>query len=432
MIRTQAVLLFTSVGVLSAAPDAKPTFYKDIQPILASHCQSCHRQGEIGPMPLISYLDVRPWAKAIKQSVVTRKMPPWFAEPGHSKWANDRSMTPEEIATITAWVDSGAAEGNAADKLPPRKFLKGWNIQQPDLIVGMDTEFEVPAGSKIDYQYIIVPLNLKEDKWVRMVESRPSDPSVVHHVVVFIRDPGSKWLREVRPQTPHAPKDNARAHVGGFGNEILHIYTPGNVPDVLPPGQAKLIRAGSDLVLQMHYTSTKVSTKDRTKIGLVWADEPPKERVMTMAASNDEFVIPPQVENYRVAGTLEIPNNGRLLSFFPHMHLRGKAFEMKIERPGEPPQTLLKLPRYDFNWQLTYKLESPIPLESGTKLEAIGYFDNSPNNPNNPDPKATVRWGEQSWEEMMYGFVDIAVDARYAGRREWRQKKLPNVSKADE
>jgi hypothetical protein len=428
----QASMFWTVLAApaLMLAADT-PTFNKDIQPILANRCQTCHRAGEIGPMPLMTYSDVRPWAKAIKQSVATRRMPPWFADPHYGKFANDRSMTAGEIAQVTAWVDAGAPEGAAEDKRPPREFVEGWNIPQPDLVVGMEKAFAVPAGAKVDYQYIIIPLNLTEDKWVKMVESRPSDPSVVHHVVVFIRDAKSKWLRDVPPQTPFAPSDNARAHVGGFGNEILHIYTPGNVPDVFAEGQAKLIPAGSDLVLQMHYTSTKKSTEDRTRVGMVWAKEPPKERIMTLAAGEEGFAIPPGADNYAVPGVFTMPNDGRLLSFFPHMHLRGKGFEMNVIRDGQK-ETLLKLPRYDFNWQLTYKLEQPVDLKRGMKVEAIGYFDNSPNNPYNPDPKATVKWGEQSWEEMMYGFFDVAVDARYPSRREWFQRKLPADTKADD
>ncbi len=435
---TTRILYFASLVAVpfAAAPLAAkdaPTFNRDIQPILANRCQSCHRPGEIGPMSLMSYAETRPWAKAIKQSVATRRMPPWFADPHYGKFSNDRRMSDAEVEAVTAWVDAGAPEGAATDRRPAREFVTGWNIPKPDLVVGMDKPFPVPAEAKIDYQYIVIPLNLTEDRWVQMVETRPSDPSVVHHVVVFVRDPESKWLRDVAPQIPTTPTGNARAHVGGFGNEILHIYTPGNVPDVFRPGQAKLIRAGSDLVFQMHYTSTKKSTEDKTHLGLVWAKEPPVERILTLAAGNDRFEIPPGAENYAVPGRTTIPNDATLLSIFPHMHVRGKGFEMKVTRPDGTAETILKLPRYDFNWQLTYKLESPLALVPGTKIEAIGYFDNSANNPANPDPTATVRWGEQSWEEMMYGFFDVAVDARYQNQRDWfRRKPLNAPAKADE
>jgi hypothetical protein len=418
-----AALVTASTAAFSANT---PTYYKDVQPIVANRCQGCHRAGEIGPMAFTSFQDTRPWAKAIKQAVATKKMPPWFADAKHGKFSNDSSLTQPEIDTLAAWADGGAPEGNAADAKPARKFVDGWNIPTPDLVVGMKKPFPVPAGSKVDYQYIVIPLDLTEDKWVQMVEARPSDRSVVHHLVVFVRDKNSKWLREAEPYVPHVPNRTGRERridVGGGGNEILHIYTPGNIPDIYQPGQARLIPAGSDLVFQMHYTSTKKSTEDSTQIGMVWAKEPPKERIFTATVGNDGFVIPPGVESHVVSGTTTIPNDAKLLSFFPHMHLRGKAFEYGLIAPGtEQPETLLKVNKYDFNWQLTYKLSEPLILKPGTRLRAVGTFDNSPNNPYNPDPKAEVRWGEQSWEEMMYGFFDLAIDARH-DRRSWAQRK---------
>lgn len=403
-----------------------PTYYKDVQPIVANRCQGCHRSGEIGPMAFSSYQETRPWAKAIKQAVATKKMPPWFADANHGKFENDSSLTQPEINTLVAWADGGAPEGNAADAKPARKFVDGWNIPTPDFVAGMEKPFPVPAGAKVDYQYIVIPLNLTEDKWVQMVEARPSDRTVVHHLVVFIREKNSKWLREAEPYVPHVPNRSGRERridVGGGGNEILHIYTPGNLPDVYKPGQARLIPAGSDLVFQMHYTSTKKSTEDQTKIGIVWAKEAPKERIITAAIGNDNFVIPPGVENFEVPGTMSVPNDAKLLSFFPHMHLRGKGFQYEAVKPGEQQgETLLKVNKYDFNWQLTYKLSEPMPLKPGMRLRAVGVFDNSPNNPYNPDPKAEVRWGEQSWEEMMYGFIDLSIDARH-DRRSWIQRK---------
>ena len=424
--------VFAAIGVTALSAATVPTFNKDVQPIMANRCQGCHRSGEIGPMSFMTYAEVRPWAKAIKQSVATRKMPPWFADAHYGKWSNDRSMSQAEIETLTAWVDGGAPEGESADKRAPREFVDGWNIPTPDYVVEMTKPFPVPANSKVDYQYIVIPTNLKEDKWVQMVEARPSDRSVVHHIVVFIRDPKSKWLRgEAEPGVPFVPartgKDR-RLDVGGGGNEILHIYTPGNLPDIWKPGQAKMVPAGADLVLQMHYTSTKKDTQDQTKIGMIWAKDPVKERIMTIAAGNDNFEIPPGADNHRVAGTMTFPNDATVLSFFPHMHLRGKGFEYNLIR-GDEKETLLKVNKYDFNWQLTYKLETPLVAKPGMKIEAVGYFDNSPNNPYNPDPKAKVQWGEQSWEEMMYGFFDLSVDARH-DRRSWISRKP--LEKTDE
>jgi len=419
-IQLKYTLGLLAVLQVSAAPQA-PTYHKDIQPILASRCVSCHRTGEIGPMEFSSYAKVRPWAKSIKQTVLSRRMPPWFADPHFGKFANDRSMPQSEIDTIAAWVDRGAPEGSAKDRRPQPTFLDGWNIPQPDLVIQAPKPFPIAKEGKIDYQYLVIPTGLTEDKWVETVEARPTDRTVVHHIVVYVRDPKSNWLRgEAEPGIPFVPprigKDGKpRSDIGGAGNEILTIYTPGNLPDRWKPGQAKFIRAGSDLVLQLHYTPNgKTDTADQSRVGLIFAKQPPKERVMTLSASNSKFAIPPGDGNYRVdSPPSRIPNDAMLMSFFPHMHLRGKAFEYRVKVAGKEPEVLLRVPKYDFNWQLTYKLEQPIALPAGSHVEASGWFDNSPNNPFNPDPKDTVRFGEQSWEEMMIGFYDISFDAKY-------------------
>ena len=415
---------------LCAASLPKPTFYGGVEKILQNRCQSCHRPGEIGPMPLLTYEQARPWAKAIKSSILSKRMPPWFAEPGIGHFANDRTLSPQEIETLSAWADTGAAKGDLKKRLPPINWTEGWNIPKPDVVLGMQKPFSIPANSKIDYQYIVIPTGFTEDKWVNMVEARPSDRSVVHHAVVFIRAPRSRWLREAQPYVPFLPDRTGaerRLDVGGGGNEILHTYTPGNLPDVWKPNQAKLIPAGADLVFQMHYTSNNKDHEDMTKIGLVLSKQPPDQRIMTVSAGDEGFAIPPGDPNFRVTKSLTMPNEATLLSFFPHMHLRGKGFEYYLI-DGDRRVPLLKLPRYDFNWQLTYRLADPIELKRGNKIQVVGVFDNSPNNPNNPDPAATVRWGEQSWEEMLYGFFDIAIDARH-DRRTWiMRKQLPSKS----
>ena len=420
-----ASFIFTSI--LVAAPKATVSYYKDVEPILQDRCQGCHRPGEIGPMPLMTYEQAKPYAKAMKASVITRKMPPWFADASVGHFANDRSLSQAEIETISAWVEAGSPAGDPKTKTAAKAFVEGWNIPKPDAVIGMAKPFPIPAGSKIDYQYIIIPTGFTEDKWVNMVEARPSDRSVVHHAVIFIRDPKSKWLREAEPLVPFVPgrtgKDR-RLDVGGGGNEILHTYTPGNLPDMWKPNQAKLIPAGADLVIQMHYTSNKTDTADLTRIGMVFAKQAPEQRIMTLIAGNDNFVIPPGDPAYKAVGTLTLPNGGTLLNFFPHMHVRGQSFEYNLV-DGDKREPLLKVNKYDFNWQLTYHLVKPIELKGGEKIEITATFDNSPNNRYNPDPTAEVRWGEQSWEEMAYGFFDIAVDARY-DRRSWYQRKPLN------
>lgn len=419
--------MFTSWIAASLLAAAAPGYYGEVEGILEKNCQNCHRPGEIGPMPFLTYEQVRPWAKAIKASVASRRMPPWFADGEVGHFSNDRALTAREIETINAWVDAGAPAGDSKLKRPAKAWTEGWNIPQPDVVLGMQKAFPVPAGAKVDYQYIVIPTGFTEDKWVNMVEARPSDRSVVHHLVVFIRDPKSRWLREAKPYEPFVPARTGAARridVGGGGNEILHTYTPGNLPDVWQPNQAKLIPAGADLVFQMHYTSTKKDTEDLTRIGLVFAKQEPEQRIMTLIAGDEAFAIPPGADNYAVRGRVTLPNDATLLSFFPHMHLRGKGFEYNLIE-GDRKEPLLKLSKYDFNWQLTYKLQKPLELKAGQKMEVVGIFDNSANNPWNPDPKATVRWGEQSWEEMVYGFFDVAIDARHDRRSWFLRKPLP-------
>ena len=404
-------LLLLSATSLFAAD---PTFYKDVLPILQDRCQECHRSGEIGKMPLATYQQARPWAAAIKEAVAMHKMPPWFADPHFGKFANDRSLSPEQVATLTAWADRGAKEGNPKDAPAPRRFEEGWNIPKPDMVLQMAKPFAIPAQGTVDYQYVVLPGTFTEDRWVRMAETRPSDRSVVHHLVVFVRDPQSKWLRgEAEPGIPFVPpKTGQRNDIGGAGNEILTVYTPGMVPDVLKPNQARLIKAGSDLVLQIHYTANGKATEDQTKVGLIFAKEPPEERVMSVPLSNARFVIPPGDPNFELTARSRPVNASKIVSFFPHMHLRGKDFEYRLVSPTGESQTLLRVPKYDFNWQLAYKPAEDIVVTPGSHFECTAHFDNSPNNPYNPDPKAEVRFGEQSWEEMMVGFMDLAVDAK--------------------
>ena len=398
-----------TVAALLALPAfaASPVFFGDVLGILQNRCQQCHRPGEIAPMSFLTYADTRPWAKAIRDSVLTRKMPPWFADPHFGHFANDRSLSQREIDTLVNWVDSGAPEGNPKDGPPPREWPPGWNIASPDAVFEMPQAFPIPPSGAIEYQYIILPTHLTADKWVEQVEVRPSDRAAVHHAVIYIREPGSPWL---------AGKPTGAPFVLAIANslttsDILMVYTPGNSFDRWKPGMAKKIKAGSDLILQMHYTTHGQRSTDRTRIGVVFAKEPPRQAVLTLQMGNDKFVIPPGDANHRVTVSGTLPNDALLISLFPHMHLRGKAFEYQIAGPNGRVETLLKVDNYNFNWQLNYRLSEPHPLRAGTRLTCAGYFDNSANNPRNPDPSAEVRFGEQSWEEMMIGFFDVAVDA---------------------
>lgn len=418
--RRTAILFVCAAAAASAAA---PTFNKDVLPVLQNKCQQCHRPGEIGPMPLLNYQHARPWAKAIREAVLVKKMPPWFAEPAHGRFSNDLSLTRSEMETIVAWVDGGAKEGDVRHRPEPRQFVDGWNIRKPDVVLDMGSDFAVPASGTIDYQYVVIPTGFTEDKWIEQVEVRPTLRAAVHHVVVFVREPESQWLRgEAQPGVPfvppkRTPEGRPRQDINGMGNEILTIYTPGMVPDIWKPGIGKRVRAGADLVFQMHYTANGKAGVDHSRIGLVFASQTPAERVMTLGPANMGFAIPPGDANYKVDTRAGFVNPAKLVSFFPHMHLRGKAFEYRLVRAAGETETLLKVNPYKFNWQLSYKLATPLDLKPGDRIECSAWFDNSANNPANPDASATVRWGEQSWEEMMVGFLDVVVDAKMDRRQ---------------
>ncbi len=365
-------------------------------------------------MPLVTYRQTRPWASAIRQATQQRVMPPWFADPCCGHFANDPSLTPEQIETIAAWVRAGAPEGDAKDSPPAVHWLKGWNIDAPDAVFTMPRAKPIPATGEIGYQYIIVPTGFKEDRWVSMSEMRPGHRSVVHHAVAYIREPGSKWLRGAPVGVPFTSDDMTTPELQRDAtwttSDLLLVYAPGSSPDRWPEGFAKLLPAGSDIVFQIHYTTNGHATSDRTSIGLVFAKEPPRKRVLTLQLTNDRFVIPPGVPNQWVEVHGSFPNDALLLSFFPHMHLRGKSFEYNILKPDRGVTTLLRVPHYDFYWQLSYRLAEPMPLKAGTVLQAVATFDNSRNNPHNPDPTAAVTWGGQTSSEMLVGFFDVAVD----------------------
>jgi hypothetical protein len=364
-------------------------------------------------MPLLNYRQTRPWAKAIREAVVLKKMPPWFAEPGYGPFANDRSLSPEDIETLVKWSEAGAPEGDPRDAQSAPKWLEGWNIPKPDVVLEMPRPFPLPASGEVDYQYIVVPSGFSEDRWVQKAELRPGNRAVVHHAVVYIREPGSPWLREAQPGIPYVPPgDTPRERLlnGITKSDILLVYSPGSVAEDWGPAMGKLIQAGSDLVIQMHYTPNGHATSDRSRLGLDFHRAVPKQRVLTLQLGDDHFVIPPEHPHFRVAAWGTMPNDTALLSFFPHMHLRGASFEYNIVEPDGRRRTLLRVNPYNFYWQLSYRLAQPLAIRGGTKLECVAYFDNSRNNASNPDPGDSVRFGPQSWEEMMIGFFDVAVD----------------------
>jgi Copper type II ascorbate-dependent monooxygenase, C-terminal domain len=407
---------------------SRPVFYKDVLPILQEHCQACHREGEIAPTPFVTYEQTRPWAAAIKLAVQSKQMPPWFADPRYGKFSNDPSLTPQQIALIAAWADAGAPAGSPRDAPSPRHWAQGWNIPEPDKIVQMPQPVALPATGDVEYTYEIVPTGFTEDKWVQMSEIRPSSHEHVHHAVVYIRPPNSTWLRKAPVGAPFTPSSfsdaEERAEAHATTSDMLLVYAPGSEPDRWPDGMAKFIPAGSDLVFQMHYTTNGHPASDQTSIGLVFTKEPPKQRVLTLQLTNHSFVIPPRTDDYRVEVSGTLPNDATLLSFFPHMHLRGKRFEYNILHADGTVETLLRV-NYHFHWQMSYRLAQPLSLKAGTKLQAVAWYDNSEDNPHNPDPNKAVTWGGQTYEEMMVGFFDVAVPANVDKERFFVRRAPP-------
>jgi hypothetical protein len=376
---------------LGCATAASPTFSKDVAPILYSRCLECHRQGEVAPMAFSGYAEVRPWAKAIKQAVLTRTMPPWLADPHFGSFRNDRRLPDDAIRTIVAWVDAGAPEGNPREMPPLPRFETGWRIGKPDAVFDIGSDFDVPAEGVVSYKYFTVPTNFTEDRWVEAAEVRPGQRGAVHHVIAFVREPSDKSDR---------PTETGNILVG---------YAPGENPLELIPGTAVLVKAGSSLTFQVHYTPNGKAVKDRSYIGLRFAKEPPKYRAYRGMSVNPFFRIPPNDPDYEVRSSFTASQDIALDSLMPHMHLRGKDFEYTVVYPDGRREILLRVPKYDFNWQIRYHLQSPLMLPKGSRIDCVAHFDNSANNKFNPDPTKEVRWGEQTWEEMMIGFFTYMV-----------------------
>lgn len=423
LVTASALALFCFCGALGqAVPQASkpPTFYRDVLPILQQHCQACHRSGGIAPMAFESYEQTRRYAGAIREAAQKRSMPPWFAEKGVGKFSNDPSLNDGQIAQLAAWAEANAPAGNPEEAPAPRKWAERWTIAEPEMVFPMTVGVEIPAEGEIDYTYEIVPSHFTEGRWVQGSEILPGMPENVHHAVVYVRPPESHWLRYAPVGKPFtaarltSPED--RRDAMWTDSDILLVYAPGSTPDNWPAEMAKFIPAGSDLVFQMHYTTNGKAGWDESRIGLIFAKGAPKQRVLTLQLTNDHFVIPPGVPDYRVEARGTLPNDAMLLSFFPHMHLRGKRFEYNTFRSDKSIEPLLRV-NYHFHWQLSYRLAVPLLLRAGTELQAVAWFDNSRNNPHNPDPDAAVRWGEQTSDEMMVGFFDVAVDPKFDKQR---------------
>ena len=404
----------------------------------------CHHPGDIAPMSLLTYKEARPWAAAMREAVITRKMPPWKADPHFGKWSNDPRLSDSEITTIKTWVQNGAPEGDPKNMPAAPSFPDGWKIGKPDAIIAIP-EHKLDANGPDEYTYVKVPTNFKEDRLVIAAELRPGNRKIVHHAHVFVIEPSeegktvgqqasaaknpareyAQWLRVrqgslewVRPEAPVIDNgcsvDDNGLFPGSKSSDLgslISSYLPGRAPDIYPAGTARLIPAGSTMNFQIHYSRTTGKPEtDVTSVGLVFAKEPPHQVSRRIDLSNQMFLIPAGDSDHPVSECHTFDKDILLTSLTPHMHLRGKAMRIMADLPNGEKQTLLYVPAYDFNWQITYREKEPLFLPKGTRIEIHAEFDNSPNNPVNPNPNENVRWGSASEKEMMDGWIEY-VDA---------------------
>jgi len=359
-------------------------------------------------MPLVTLDQIRPYAKQIVDTVKSGKMPPWYADKCCGQYSTEHSLSREEISTIETWVNTGMPEGKK-EKTRPFTWTDEWRIDGPSVVVSLPRTFEVPANANIEDQFVILPLDLAEDRWASAVEIHPGDRGVVHHAILYVRSRESEWLRKV-PKLTMVAAGTADDPSQQPGVQILTVYSMGNPASIWPEGTGKKIPAGSDLVLQIHYTAKNIAASDRTSVGINFLKERPEKRVLTFALENRAIDIPPGTGDYRATISTVIPRDLQLIGMLPHMHLRGKAFDLAFAAPGAKPETLIAADSFEFLWQQSYPMKTPKMLSKGTRLIWTAVFDNSAANPRNPDPKAEVRWGKQNSDETMVGYFDVAVD----------------------
>ena len=468
----RAALLLGSLGTmvlgLGAAGAAPPTFTKDVAPILYNNCVSCHRQGDIAPMALLSYQDARPWAKAIKSRVVGREMPPWGADPHYGKFNDDRSLTQQQIDTIAAWVDAGAPKGDDADLPKPPTFATGWSHGEPDTIIEMPVDFKIPAEGEVEVTDFFVPAPFKNDVYVKALEVRPGTPDVVHHAGLYVIDRLPDGATLVNGRVLDAAgkimsrNAVARANGGSATQEIQKLlsFVPGRGYEQYQGDAGQLIKAGSYIDFYMHYQPNGLPRTDRTKLGLYFAKKgqevahqiyhslgvagpttyfvqdkqldgkPQQSRGAAARADGGEGgaplpPIPPYVDNWKVVSVHAISEPITMYGLTPHLHLRGKSMKYVLTLPDGRDEVLLSVPKYDFNWQIYYELAAPRHIPTGSKVTVTTLFDNSPANKYNPAPEKEVYWSEQSWDEMYAPQVRITVDGRDLRKKDIRTSQQP-------
>jgi hypothetical protein len=447
-----ASLLLATTGRSTGTREV--TFSRDVAPIFYEHCAACHRPRDIAPFSVLTYKDVQPWTDSIRAKISAREMPPWHADQRYGDFVNDMRLSRQEIETIVSWVDQGAKEGDPTDLPSLPKYVDGWKIGKPDMVLAMSEEYTIEAHAPDSYVYATFPMKFKEDRWVQAAEIRPGNKSIVHHVIAHVLTPEPGATRRTNAEFPQAGDEasifykqgslsrvkmdapviddgaNAanggslfarRTDDGGGGYSVLLAsYAPGKDPDVYPPGTAKKIPAGSTIILQIHYSSfhgdMKTAQTDRTTVGLIFAKEPPAKRVVTFTVPNHFFKIPPGAANHRVTAAYTFDRDVQLIDYMPHMHLRGKDMKYEVVYPDGRRETLLWVPQFHFNWQTIYRLKNPITIPKGARIIVTAHFDNSAKNRYNPDATKAVRWGDPTYDEMMIGWMDYLVpnDSRTA------------------
>ena len=414
----KAALVSVAFVLRAFAADTIPTFSSDVAPILYKNCATCHRPGEIAPMSLLTYEQTRPWAKSIKEKVALGQMPPWHATQPRGIFSNDRRLTDAEKDTLVRWASNGAPQGDPKDLPPVPKFIDGWEIGQPDQVFTMDKAYEVPASGTIDYQYVNIPTNLSEDKWIQAIEVRPGVRRAVHHVLVFSKEPGvarasSGFCRddsEAAGQPVGDDPDHPKPAPNQSPGVLIATTAPGTNAMTFAPGRAMRIPAGSTLVLQLHYTAYGTAASDQTSVGVIYAKEPPRQEIRSSAFMNGTLKLPPGSSDTEVDSAIQFLEDSHITAIFPHTHLRGKSWEYHMVYPDGRSEVVLTVPKYDFNWQTYYVFTDPLAAPKGSRLEAFAHYDNSAENKWNPDPSVEVHWGEQTWQEMQYSGLTYFVD----------------------
>jgi hypothetical protein len=417
------VPLTLAVALSSPAAADAVTFNKDVAPILFKHCASCHRPGEIGPFPLLTYRDAVKRSDFLKEITAERRMPPWKAEPGIGTFHDERRLSDAEIKTIAAWVDGGTKEGDAKDLPPTPKFPDGWQLGKPDLVLTAAADFTVPAAGRDIYRCFVLPSGLTEDKTVAAVEFRPGNRRVVHHALFFLDDTGAG-----RKKAGDSADRAWTVSGGGLGGIIptgsLGGWAPGAMPRLLPDGTGLYLRKHSDLILQIHYHPTGKEEKDRSTVGIYFTKKPAEKLVSGIPLVNRRLVIPAGAERHKVTAEFTVPVDVQVVGIAPHMHLLGKEMKVVAVKPDGKKEPLIWIKDWDFNWQGAYRFDRPVKLPKGTKLELEAVYDNSSKNPRNPSsPPKLVHWGEQTTDEMCLCGVQVVTDT-VADRRTLMQEVL--------